>query len=294
MNHSPLTEERILCSLEQYSFSDEAASLVRAEHPQLQMQYAPNIQGVWKSIEEGGLGMIPLENSSGGVVWPHLEKLMRAQELQIAAAVRLQIRICAGGVAGANLRNATHVHSHPKGLEQCSRFIDSLQLKAEREECDSTVAAVKGVADMQTDLQDGTHIALASRLAIEALGLEVLAEDIADLPGEQNVTKFLVIHKNGGQQLPLIHAAHHAALITPKKEGRGVLAGILNQIGTSGINLHSIHSRSIGPKDYTFFMEMEREGTPEEMGVLAQWLQHSSLIQSSKWLGSWNEEYANI
>jgi prephenate dehydratase len=201
----------------------------------------------------------------------------------------LQVRMCAGGLPGANIDDVTSIHSHPKALEQCSTFIGQLPQSIQKIETSSTVAGVEQVAD----LKDIRHIALASKSAIEALGLTVLKEDVADLSGEENVTKFLVVHKNGGQKLPIIDYEHHAALITPRGGQRGILAGALTQIATCGIDLDSIHSRSIGPSDYAFYLGMQREGTPEEMGVLAQWLEVSQTVKSVKWLGSWNEEFKN-
>jgi prephenate dehydratase len=290
MNHSPLTDDKKLCALEQYSFSDEAAQLLRAENPQLQMQYAKNIAGVWEAVtKQNAFGMIPFENSSGGVVWPHLERLMNEdQPLQIAAAVRLKVCMCAGGRFGTMVENVQHVFSHPKALEQSTKFIGQLPANTQRTECASTVEGTTRVASME----EIGNIALASRSAIIAAGLDVIAEDIADLPGSQNVTKFFVVHKNGEQKLPDISRDYHAAIITPNDE-IGVLAKMLNQVASCNLNLVSIHSRSVGDHEYAFFMEMDKRGSNGEMSVFHQWLQESKAIKSVKWLGSWDENLRN-
>ncbi len=289
MNHSPLTEDRSIAALEPYSFSDEAAQLLLEDHPQLKIQYGTNIGDVWKAImQDNALGMIPFENSSGGVVWPHLERLMKEQKpLHIAASVLLRVRMCAGGVLGTTLENTTHVHSHPKGLEQTTRFLETLPASSKKVECTSTVEGTRRAAEMGKG-----GLAIASQSAIEAAGLEVLAEDIADLPGSENVTKFFVVHTNGGEPLPDVQREFHAAIITPN-EHIGVLADITNQMRNSYMNLVSIHSRSIGVQQYAFFMEMERRGNPEDMKLLDYWLQHSHSVKSVKWLGSWDERMCN-
>ncbi len=290
MRHSPLDLPGTITTLEQHSFSDEAAHVVLEEHPQLQIRYQEKIGDVWSSIEtDNTLGMIPFENSSGGVVWPHLERLIYSEmPLEITASVRLQVRMCVGATPGTTMENIYSVYSHPKGLEQCCKFISKLPIAANEYVCSSTVEGVRKAAH---DGKPGS-IALASRSAIEAAGLSLLAEDVADLPGIRNVTTFYVVQKNGKEQLPHLDREYHAAIITPRNH-MGVLAKMLNQIAGCNINLLSIHSRSVDDGEYAFFMEMERRGTDAEMGVLAKWLQVSESIKSVKWLGSWNDRLCN-
>lgn len=290
MDHSPLNDERTLCALEQYSFSDEAAQLVREKHPQLQMRYVTTIEEVWDAvIKQNALGMIPFENSSQGVVWDNLDRLLHDnQPLQITASVRQQVRMCVGGKEGTTLENVRTVYSHQAGLRQSARFISDLPAGVQKIECPSTVDGAKKVAE---SVEIG-QIVLASRSAIEIVGLRVIAEDITDLRGKKNVTQFFVVHKNGNQKLPDVKCGYHAAIITPNDE-LGVLAKMLNQIANCNVNLVSIHSRSVGDHEYAFFMDMEKRGSDGEMGVLDEWLQKSKAIKSVKWLGSWDENVRN-
>ncbi len=287
MRHPPLSLPGVISALEQYSFSDEAAHVILEEHPHLSIRYAQKIGDVWDAIKtDGALGMIPFENSSGGVVWPHLELLMHDEmSLEITASVRLQVRMCVGGTAGTTMENIHSVYSHSKGLEQSSKFLSRLPEATNKHVCSSTVEGVRKAAEAQIP----GNIALASRTAIETAGLSLLAEDVADLPGVSNVTTFFVVQKNGKEKLPHLDNEYHAAIITPKNH-TGVLALMLNQIAGCDMDLLSIHSRSVGDGEYAFFLEMERRGTPAEMGVLTQWLEASSFIKSVKWLGSWDDQ----
>lgn len=276
-----------LSALEQHSFSDEAAKLIHAQYPHLTIEYASNIGDVWKQvIENGSYGMMPFENSSGGVVLPHLDQLIgESTPLQIVASVSLQIRMCVGGNQGATLENAENVFSHSKGLDQCSRFLSNIQAKPQA--CSSTVQGVQ-LAKENTN----PSIALASRSALEAYGLQILQDDVANLKGSQNVTKFFVIHRNGEVQLPTPESQYHAAMITPHN-ARGVLADILNEIREREVDLLSLHSRSIGPDAYTFYIEMQRQGSDKKMQNLANTLGKSAFVQSIKWLGSWDTHVTN-
>lgn len=233
--------------------------------------------------------MIPFENSSGGVVWPHLEHLMQENEpLQIAAAVRLKVQMCAGGKPGTKLSDVQRAYSHPKGLQQTTKFLGALGPDVKKIECASTVdGALKASSD-----NDVASIALASRSALLAHGLDILKEDIADLPGKKNVTKFFVVHRNGVETLPRYEASYHAAIITPHN-ARGVLAKTLALIDRYEMDLVSLHSRSIDDHEYAFYMEMKRQGSNNQVERLNRILSKSAFLQSVKWLGSWDEQLQN-
>lgn len=66
----------ILYALEEYSFSDDAARKVIARSSGVRIANVKDVQNVLEGAErEGPYAMVPFENSSGGVVWPHLDRL---------------------------------------------------------------------------------------------------------------------------------------------------------------------------------------------------------------------------
>lgn len=237
---------------------------------------------VWAATAAGDTyGLVPFENSSGGVVWPHLDRLRREQ-LTIVGEVRQRVRMCVGGLTPDALIAASKVYSHPKGLEQCSAFLFQ-HAGLQRVEVPATPDGPRRIRVER----DSQAIALASRLAIEGNGLHVLDEDVADLKGDQNVTQFFILERNGSHEVPDAHRRFHAALLTPRNE-RGVLQRLLSMIDAARVDLLSLHSRSIGEKEYVFFLEMERQGTPEEFDLLRRQLEIHSSVQGTKWLGSWD------
>jgi prephenate dehydratase len=287
--HSPRTIPGgvTLAALEQYSFSDEAAHAVQAHAPGSRIVYGKTIADVWQLMrDQDAYALIPFENSSGGVVWPHLDRLCAETMLNIRGEVHLKVRMCAGGVPGASLEEANVACSHPKGLEQTTKFREVLPNLVQVKEFPSTVDGVRYVREMHS----ARNIALASRLAIEELGLQVFAEDIANDKGDANITQFFVVHRNGERPLPHPEAVHHAALITPDNQ-RGILNRITSIIDNGRVDLTSMHSRPIGNKQYNFFVEMTREGDPEEFALMAKQLAYHA--KSVKWLGSWNDRFEN-
>lgn len=276
-------------ALEEYSFSDEAARLICQDAPSsTALLYHDRIDGVWDAVSAGEYGIIPIENSSGGVVWPHLDRL-RSDAVRILAEANVKVRMCVGGFPGAHLQQVTEICSHQKGLDQCRNFIRGHLPRGVRETpMHSTAAAARYVREQG----DPGKVALASRLAIRELGLEELQGEVADLPADQNITQFLLIHSNLENHLPFPEALYHAAIITPENE-RGVLRRILSIIENARVDLTSLHSRSIDRKQYSFYTEMHREGSPEEFGLMAQQLSVTPFIREVKWLGSWNKSYEN-
>ncbi|OIO54613.1 hypothetical protein AUJ46_02850 [Candidatus Peregrinibacteria bacterium CG1_02_54_53] len=283
-----LPEETQIHALEEYSFSDEAAHLIGDDAPGTEIVYHDGIDGIWRGVKEGGYGVIPVENSSGNVVWAHLDRLRR-DAVRIAAEANVKVRMMAGGVRGACLDQVTDVHSHQKGLDQCQTFIaDRLPSGVHQHAVPSTAAAAREVSR----LENPRHIALSSPLAIKNFGLHELSPHAADLPPDENITQFLLIHSNPENHLPFPDALRHVAIITPENE-RGVLNRILQIVANARVDLVSLHSRSIGPKKYCFYVEMERQGTPIEFDLMAQMLKANPSIQDIKWLGSWDRHYEN-
>lgn len=275
-------------ALEQYSFSDEAARLIRPDAPSSTIHYHGRIEDVWDAVSAGEHGIIPIENSSGGIVWPHLDRL-RSDAVRILAEANIKVRMCVGGIRGADLRQATEICSHQKGLDQCRKFIRGHLPKGVLETpMPSTAAAARFVQEQG----NSGKVALASRLAIQELGLEELAAEVADLTADQNITQFLLIHSNPENHLPFKDALCHAAIITPEN-GRGVLRRILSIVENARVDLASLHSRPIGRKQYSFYTEMRREGSPEEFDLMARQFSATPFIRDVKWLGSWDQSYEN-
>ena len=276
-----------LCAMQRLSFSDEAARMVQATEPSTQIVYADDIEGVWRAIQEGQYGMIPFENSAKGVVWKHFDRL-RQSGVRILGEVHLHVRMCMGGLLDAQPREATHVHSHPVGLAQCSRRLDELGIPPEKRI--QTRATPDGPRDV-AELRDPRRICLASRLAIEDAGLAVLEdEDSVANHGRANITQFFVVHRNGQVELPEKEKEYHGLIVVPEYERIGVLHDTLGVLRDGRVDLHSLHSQRLrgGDDGYRFFMEMESGGDSALFDIMRRKLANCSAVREAQWLGSWN------
>ncbi len=283
------SEQTELAVLGEFSFSHEAGALMLEGLPGASLSHQDSIGAVWNRVNEhGAYGVIPVENSSGGVVLPHLDSLSRGP-YTIIAEVNLRVRICAGMREGSLLDQAQTVYSHAKGLEQCTEFIERHGLTV-AEAMHSTVAAVQYVALHGTE----SDVALGSRQAVEHLGLQIPdgGDDVANMKGDRNITQFYVVRKNGHDVQPNPDAQRHAVILRPKNR-RGVLHRITGIIAEYGVTMTSLHSRAVGPKEYSFFIEMTREGTSDAFAAMVRELQACEDVEELMWLGSWDKQYEN-
>jgi len=131
-------------------------------------------------------GVVPIENSIGGLVATTLDAWLFEYEGLIAVAETVVPvsfdAFVAPGVGGSVVRT---VMSHPQGLAQCRRFIKSHG--AEPTDAASTADACRIVAESG---EEGL-VALASTLAGERYRLRPIATSVEDLAGA--ATRFLVI-----------------------------------------------------------------------------------------------------
>ncbi|TMK17377.1 MAG: prephenate dehydratase, partial [Alphaproteobacteria bacterium] len=120
---------------------------------------------------EAELGMIPIENSVAGRV-ADIHHLLPDSGLHIVAEHFMPVRHQLLGPKGATLKDIKTVESHVHALGQCRKVIRKLGIKP------VVAADTAGSAREVAEIGDKTRAAIASRLAAEIYGLDILAQDI--------------------------------------------------------------------------------------------------------------------
>lgn len=103
----------------------------------------------------------------------------------VTAEIEFQVHHCLMSLPSSPLQSIKTVISHPQALAQCEDYIRNLGLKAEKQY--DTAGSAKMIAEQQ--LHDTA--AIASSLAAEVYGLQILASHVED--DENNFTRFLLI-----------------------------------------------------------------------------------------------------
>ncbi|MCB1532735.1 MAG: prephenate dehydratase [Alphaproteobacteria bacterium] len=136
--------------------------------------------------KEADLAMIPVDNTIAGRV-ADVHHLLPNSGLFIIGEHFQPIEHNLLGVKGADIKNLTHVHSHVHAIPQCRKIIKQLGLQAH------VHADTAGAAEEISRLQDKAHGAIASSLAAEIYGLDILQENIQD--EHHNTTRFLILSR---------------------------------------------------------------------------------------------------
>jgi len=167
------------------AFSDMSC---RAMFPEMETYPCETFEDAFFAVENGltDLAMIPVDNSLAGRV-ADVHHLLPAKKLFIIGEHFQPISMCLLAVKGSNLKKITDVHSHVHALPQCRKIIKELGLKPHIH------ADTAGAAAEVAEKGDPTQAAIASRLAGELYGLEIIREGIQDTPN--NTTRFLVLSR---------------------------------------------------------------------------------------------------
>jgi len=213
------------------------------------------ISDVFQEVESGSChyGVVPVENSSEGVVSHTLDMFLNSP-LKICGEVTLRIHHNLLGSDG-DLNNLKVVYSHQQSLAQCRGWLDRHLPFVERIPVGSNAEAARRA------MQSPESAAIAGAMAAELYGLQLLAPNIEDDPG--NTTRFLVV---GQQSVPASGDDKTSLLLSTRNEAGGLhqLLGPLAEYGISMTRIESRPSRR-GNWDYVFFVDIN--GHRDDEGV---------------------------
>ena len=164
------------------AYSDLACRTALPGRPTLPCEtFEATIDAVHTGAAE--LAMLPCENSLAGRV-PDIHSLLPESGLHIVGEHFQLVEHCLLGVPGATIGQVRRAHSHAVALGQVRGILRELGLQAVVE------ADTAGAAEMIAALADPADAAIASTLAAEIYGLEVLRANVED--ASHNTTRFYI------------------------------------------------------------------------------------------------------
>jgi prephenate dehydratase len=219
-------------------------------------------------------GMLAVENAVAGSVNQSYELLLE-HDLRIHAEVILRVRHMLLGLPGTQLADLKRIRSHPQALAQCQRYLARHGL--EPEPAFDTAGSAR---DLAADPEPGVA-AIASELAGELYGLEIIDQSIEDFPF--NYTRFFVLSLEDSPRAQ--RSKTSLVFTTPHRPG--ALYECLGEFARRGINLAKIESRPRlnRPWQYIFYLDFEGHcQDPECEAAIVGLLRRSSFV---KLLGSY-------
>ncbi|KAJ8068830.1 hypothetical protein OCU04_002521 [Sclerotinia nivalis] len=285
-------------------------------------QPAIGIPDVFEAVQSGQaeLGVVPFENSTNGAVIFTLELLADRHSLYkdvtICGEAYLDVSHCLLGYIStadspvmsgtctpttstpspvkpkttplSSLNHIQRIYTHPQAYGQCEAFLGTYMKGVERLDVSSTSKAAEIVkAD-----KSGTSAAIASSLAADIHGLDILAKGIEDR--EDNTTRFLILRKGVDTSATKVNvAAKSMVTFTIDHRTPGALADVLDCFKRYQVNLTSINSRptKVVPFQYIFFVEFEGSKLSDPEGKVAGALDNlDKYTKNWRWLGSWEDK----
>jgi prephenate dehydratase len=209
------------------------------------------------SAGEADLGMIPIENSVAGRV-ADIHHLLPQSGLFIVGEWFLPIRHQLMAPRGATLDGIKTVESHVHALGQCRRIIRKLGIKG------IVAADTAGSARIVAERGDKTCAAIASRLAADIYGLDILAEDVED--ETHNTTRFVVLarepkwaDKGSG---PLV-----TSFVFRVRNLPAALYKAMGGFATNGVNMTKLESYMVEGNFFATQFFADVDGHPEDQNL---------------------------
>jgi len=197
-------------------------------------------------------GVVPIENSIEGTVNFTQDALSFDYDLLIQREIVLDIEHCLVALPGAKVATIEKVLSIPVATAQCHRYLREQLPNAEVHAANSTADAAKSVSGAGVL----SVAAVAPRNAAALYGLDVLASDIADHPGNQ--TRFVVVGRSG-VPAPTGHDVT-GIVVYQRADEPGSLISILQEFAARRVNITHLLSRPTkagGLGDYCFVMYLD-------------------------------------
>ncbi len=221
------------------------------------------------------LAMLPVENTTYGRV-ADIHRLLPGSGLHIIDEVFTRVRINLLGLPGKKLEDVEVAKAHPVLLPQAASFLDKNNIRGIRA-IDSAGAA----AALKDSKAKGLGV-LASKLAAEIYGLEVLAEDIED--SDHNTTRFLLMSSYPDNT----RRGDTKMMTTFIFQVRNIPAALYKAMGgfaTNGVNMTKLESYMVGGTFSATQFYADIEGHPDDTNVKLALDELSYFTQSISILG---------
>ncbi|HEX2631514.1 MAG TPA: prephenate dehydratase [Bradyrhizobium sp.] len=228
-------------------------------YPNAEPLPCPTFEDALGAIASGDadLGMIPIENSVAGRV-ADIHHLLPQSGLFIVGEWFLPIRHQLMAPRGAALADIKTVESHVHALGQCRNTIRKLGIRP------IVSGDTAGAARLIAQRGDKHCAAIASRLAAEIYGLDILAEDVED--ETHNTTRFVLLAReekwaaqNSG---PLV-----TSFVFRVRNLPAALYKAMGGFATNGVNMTKLESYMVDGNFFATQFYADVDGHPEDKNL---------------------------
>jgi len=234
------------------SFSHTAAMLKFGQS----VDYEPiaDIRNIFDEVSKShcDLGLVPVENTTGGGVIETLDALIES-DVKICCEVLMAIHHSL--LANCAQQEIEKIYSKPEIFAQCRNWL-SVTFKDTQ-----TISVASSARAAQLAAEEPGAGAIGSSIAAELYDLKVVCENIEDIAN--NVTRFLVI----GNEDAKVTGDDKTAILFSTGHKAGALADVLDVFKEYNINLTNIESRPSRKRQWEYYFFMDFTGHRTEQKV---------------------------
>ncbi len=236
-----------------------------------------NMAEVFRDVREGraDYGCIPVENSTEGVVNNTLDMFVGADDVMVCAEINMRIHHSL--LAKCPQSSVRKVYAHAQTLSQCRCWLEENLRSVELVETSSNTKAAEFAA------QEENAAAIASTLAAEVYGLDILCERIED--NVHNTTRFLVISSK--KDFSKSTGTDKTSVCFSIMDRVGALYDCLLPFKEHAITLSMIESRPSKQKNWEYVFFIDLLGHIEDEPVRAALQQLEEMTGEMRILGSY-------
>ena len=204
--------------------------------------------GLYRSVEAGDAdaAVMAIENTVSGGLLPNFE-LLRRYDRKIKGEVFLRIQQNLMALPGQTIEDIKEVRTHYMAINQTREFFKNYPWIRLVESEDTAKSAAEVAAEGLMGVG-----AVASTLAAELYGLEILAESIETY--KQNFTRFLVLDDSIQVDKSKVNKSSMCFTLSHTP---GSLAHVLTILSFYGMNLTRIQSLPIPGQEWQYFFYVD-------------------------------------
>lgn len=231
----------------------------REARPEMEALPCRTFEDVVEAVRQGDadLAMLPVENTTYGRV-ADIHRMLPESGLHIVDEAFVRVHISLMALPNVPIEDVRVVRAHPVLIPQCKDYLNRYGIIGE-----SAVDSAGAAADIAA-AGDASVGALASDLAAEIYGLNILARHIEDK--DHNTTRFLIMSR----ELDLTRRGTSGMMTSFVFRVRNIPAALYKAMGgfaTNGVNMTKLESYMVDGSFSATQFYADIEGHPDDSNV---------------------------
>ncbi|MFZ4479981.1 MAG: prephenate dehydratase [Rhodoferax sp.] len=259
------------------TFSEQAA--LRYFGSSIERVPCASLDEVFRATAAGSaeFGVIPIENSSEGVISRSLDLLLNTP-LHIVGETSFLVRHNLLRLK-PSLADIAVVYAHPQALAQCQDWLSTHLPQAERRAASSNADGARLAAT------NAAWAAIASERAGSEFGLHVASHAIQD--DAFNRTRFAVVCLPQTQPLPAATGHDCVSLVVSVPNKPGAVHDLLVPLKSHGVSMTRFESRPARSGQWEYYFYIDIQGHPSQQHVALALNELKGLCAFYKMLGTY-------